>query len=472
MFILRYLSVVLITLCCASVSANPLSLFEFLSQVRNANPSIEAAKLRALALKHRIRPSATWDDPFIAAGIDEKPFDGGEGEVRRYQISQTIPFPGKIGARAEIAEKVAEASNYDALTRGRQIEVIATQAFLQAGFNKEAIRLNQNIQKIIQETTASAKARYKTGGSTHHEWLLAKLELAVLKVEAMRLERTRVSLNALLNELRNLPPETPIEIDHAGPIQHEVDPSKIISNITDQPELKAWSAQKSSASSELKLVKLSYAPDFVIQGMAMESTMNSRNMGGQSTWGVMIGVTVPLYFWRKQSELVSSARKDLMAVEAGKRALLNRLNSEIAEAQEQFKTSIDVVALYKKDVIPLTELAVKNARSAYAAKTLSLAALLDALRSKKTQELEMLAAKMDVYLAKIRMQELLSSPPVMRFAPSRPTLFGGMGGAMNMIDTSMEGSATINMGEGMSRPTRSQNLNQAPDQSMNGMGGM
>lgn len=467
MFIVKF-SFLLLTFLFASANANTLSFSEFLVQVRTANPSIEAAKLRAMALKHKIKPNATWDDPFIAAGIDERPFDGGEGEVRRYQISQTIPFPGKIRAREEIAEKVAEASEYDALTRGRQIEVIATQAFLQAGFNKEAIRLNQNIQKIIEETTASAKARYKTGGSTHHEWLLAKLELSVLKVEALRLERTRASLNALLNELRNLPPETLIEIDHAGPIQHEVDPSKILSNITDQPELKAWSSQNSSANSELKLVKLSYAPDFVIQGMAMEPTMKDSEM--KSNWGVMVGITVPLFFWRKQSELVSAAEKDRLASIAEYHGLQNRLNTELTDAKQQLKTSIDVVKLYKNDVIPLTEIAVRNARSGYAAKTLPLGQLLEALKSQKTQELELLAAQYDVIVSKTRIEELLSSPPVTRFAPSRPTLFGSsmeqMGGAGGM-----DSSPTINMGQGMSGPTRK--TTPSGDQpSSGGMGGM
>lgn len=173
------------------VSAETISLQEFLSLVTKVNPSIKASNFRTLAQKHRIKPSSTWDDPFIAAGIDEKPFDGGEGEVRRYQLSQTIPFPGKIFAKNEIAQKRAEASEFDSLTRTRQVVVIATQAYLQAGFNSRAIQLNERIQKIIEETTASAKARYKTGSSTHHEWLLAKLELARLKVEDLRLQRTR-----------------------------------------------------------------------------------------------------------------------------------------------------------------------------------------------------------------------------------------------------------------------------------------
>lgn len=469
MFIVKLIFIILPFFYFASVNATPLSLNEFLNQVRAANPSIEAAKLRALALKHRIRPSATWDDPFIAAGIDEKPFDGGEGEVRRYQISQTIPFPGKIGAREDIAEKLAQASEYDAITRSRQVEVIATQAYLQAGYNSQAIRLNQNIQKIIQDTTASAKVRYKTGDSTHHEWLLAKIELSILKVEALRLERTRTALMALLNELRNLPSETPLETDHSGPLKLEIDPSKIVTNLTEQPELKSWDFQKKIAASELKLVKLSYAPDFVIQGMAMEPTMRDSQM--KSNWGVMIGVTVPLFFWRKQSELVMAAEKDRLASISEYQNLQNRLNTELTDAKQQLKTSVDVVKLYKNDVIPLTEIAVRNAQSGYAAKTLPLGQFLEALKSQKTQELELLAAQYDVVVAKTRIEELLSSPPVTRFAPSRPTLFGS--GNMEQMSGAggMDSSPTINMGQGMSGPTR-KTAPSGDQSSSSGMGGM
>lgn len=469
MFVSKFTFILFTFVSFASANANTLSFSEFLVQVRTANPSIEAAKLRAMALKHKIKPNATWDDPFIAAGIDEKPFDGGEGEVRRYQISQTIPFPGKIEAKKEIAEKFAEASEFDAITRTRQVEIIATQAYLQAGYNKEAIRLNKNIQKIIQDTTASAKARYKTGDSTHHEWLLAKIELSILKVEALRLERTWIALMALLNELRNLPPETSLEIDHEGPLQIEIDPLKIVSNMADQPELKSWDYQTKMANSELKLIKLSYAPDFVIQGMAMEPTMGGSEM--KSNWGVMVGITVPLFFWRKQSELVAAAENDRLASIAEFQNLQNRLNTELTDAKQQLKTSIDVVKLYKNDVIPLTEIAVRNARSGYAAKTLPLGQFLEALKSQKTQELELLAAQYDVIVAKTRIEELLSSPPVTRFAPSRPTLFGSgnmgqMGGAGGM-----DSSPTINMGQGMSGPTR-KTAPSGDQSSSSGMGGM
>lgn len=448
----------------ASASSKSLSLDEYLAMVKRDNSTITASKLRALALQHKIKASSTLDDPFIAVGLDEIPFGGGKAKVRRYQISQSIPFPGKLGIRSEIAETKAESSEFGALTVMRQVQVLATQTFLRASYNKQEIILNENIQKIIQETTASAKARYRTGDASHHEWLLAKLEMSVLNVELLRLKRTQKTLAALLNELRNKPPETFIEVDYGDLLNAEDGPIEVQTNLELQPEMQVVNAQKRSAEAELKLVKLTYAPDFVIQGMAMEPLNRDPEMKEPSSWGVMVGVTIPLFFWRKQSELVDAAKKDRLATLSDYQSLKNRLNTEITDAKQQLQTSLDVVRLYKNDVIPITEIAVKNARISYASKTLPMRQLLDALRTQRTQELELLAAQMDVIVAKTRMAELLSSPPATRFAPTRPTLFGGGG---------METSSPVNMGPGISAPTQKQNAPGPNDSASSGdMGGM
>jgi cobalt-zinc-cadmium efflux system outer membrane protein len=444
-------------------SAKSLSFNEYLAVVKKDNSTIQASKLRALSLQHKIKPSSTLDDPFIAAGLDEIPFHGGKAKVRRYQISQSIPFPGKLGARSEIAEAKAESSEFVTLTVMRQVQVQATQIFLRASYNKQEILLNEKIQKIIQETTASAKARYRTGDASHHEWLLAKLEVSVLNVELLRLKRTQKTLTALLNELRNMPPDTPIDVDHMDLLNAEDGPVEVQTNLDLQPEIQAFNAQQRAARAELKLVKLTYAPDFVIQGMAMEPTMKNSEMSEPSSWGVMVGVTIPLFFWRKQSALVDAAEKDQLATLSEYQSLQNRLNTEIADAKQQLQSSRDVVKLYKNEVIPITEFAVKNARTSYASKTLPMRQFLDALRTQRTQELELLAAQLDVIVSKTRMLELLSNPPATRFAPTRPTLFGGGGG--------MEASQSVNMGSGISAPIQKQNAPGSSDSSSSVMGG-
>jgi cobalt-zinc-cadmium efflux system outer membrane protein len=420
------------------------------------NPNIQSSFLRAQALAHRIKPTGTLDDPFIAVGKDQIPIDGSMGSVTRYQISQTIPFPGKLGAKSDVAESRANSALSDAETTKREIFVFATQAFYRAYFNQQAIDSNEKVQKIIESTVESTKARYKTGDSGHHEWLLAKIELNVIEIEKLKLFREKEFLLAILNELRNKPADSTL-----GKLEVKFSSDDFIeeSSRQDQPELKSLNFQLTLADKEERFARLSYFPDFVIQGMAMYP--GPEMMEEKSNWGVMIGINIPLFFWRKQTEIVAAAVKDREATVLELKNLENRLNSEVVDAKLQFKTARDVLSLYRDSIIPTTNLAVQDAKSGYVSKRLLISQFLETLKVQKTQELEYLASQIDVELAKTRLQNLLSSPPVLRLAPLRPSLFGGgtMGNSMP--------SDTVNMGKGMSGPSRKI---KTPESNQNGSG--
>lgn len=444
---------------------NDLTLNEYLSQVKQANPILRSSALRAEALTQRITPSATLDDPFFAAGVDQIPFSGGMGSVNRYQISQNIPFPGKLSAKLSASENRANSARSDTETSSREITVLATQAYFRYYYNNKSLEFNERLIKIVESILGSTKARYKTGEGDHHEWLLAKIETSVFEVERLRLLREQKTIQAVLNELRDNPATTPI-----GTLAVEFSNSDLKQNelpsLETQPELKSLEFFVSQSENEKKLAKLSYFPDFVIQLMAMYP--NSEMMEEKSNWGVMIGINIPLYSWRKQSDLSTAATFDKEAALLEKRNVENRLNTESLDAQEQFKTARDLTVLYKDIVIPTTNLAVQNAKSGYATKRLPLAQYLETVKVQRTQELEYLAAQIDVELARTRLKELLSSPPILRFAPNKPSLFGGgsMGGGGM-------GSDTVKMGRGMSRPTQKSKGSSGPsEKDESGMGNM
>lgn len=445
-------------------SAEEVTIEAYLDEVRGSNPSIRSSQYRAQALEHRIEPVGTLDDPFFAAGVDQKPFDGSTGSVARYQISQSIPFPGKLSAKADIAENKARSAQSDFETVDREITVLATQAFYQAFFNQKALELNEKLVDLVEGAVESSKARYKTGDSIHHDWLLAKIELNVFIVERLKLTREQKTIAAVLNELRGQPTQTPI-----GPFKAiflNDDLKKDALPFNNQPELKSLDFQLSLAESEQKLAKLSYYPDFVIQGMAMKP--NSDMMNEKSNWGVMVGISLPLFFWRKQSELVISSNINREAVFLEKKNLENRLNTEVVDSKQQLKTARDIVELYQTSVMPITSLAVQNAKSGYEARRLPLSQFIETLKVQKTQELEFLAAQIDVELARTRFEKLLSSPPLLRLAPAKPSLFGGGG-----MGSSSMGSDTVNMGRGMSGPTRkSKGTSGSSESTGSGMGNM
>lgn len=450
---------------CASSFANELTLNEYLSQVRQANPVLRSQALRAEALAQRIDPSATLEDPFFAAGVDQIPFEGGMGSVNRFQVSQNIPFPGKLSAKSSAAESRANSAKSDTETSRREVAVLATQAFYRFYYNHKALELNDRLKNIVESAIGSTKARYKTGEGGHHEWLLAKVEVSIFEIERLRLLREQKTIQAVLNELRDNPATTPFGTLAAQFSDSELKDSELPS-LESQPELKSLEFFVTQAENEKKLAKLAYFPDFVIQAMAMYP--NSEMMEEKSNWGVMIGINIPLYSWRKQSDLSTAASIDKEAALLEKKNIENRLSTESIDAQEQFKTARDLTALYKSVVIPTTNLAVQNAKSGYAAKRLPLSQYLETVKVQRLQELEYLAAQIDVELARTRLKELLSSPPLLRFAPIKPSLFGGGG-----MGGSAMGSDTVNMGRGMSGPTRKSKGSPGPsEKDGSGMGNM
>lgn len=455
-------------------ASGPVAIESYVEQVRKANPNLQALRLRSEAQKERVGPAGAWDDPFFAVGPDEVPFEGGEGSVLRFQLSQAIPFPGKSGTRKKIARLRAAGSEADASTLERSLVVSAHQAFYRLYFNRNALRLNAQTRGLIEAAVESTKARYRTGDSTHHDWLLAKVELSVLEVQRLRLEREGRTLQALFNELRDLPGST--EVVLADPdfskIESQTDqgsPGESSQAITEQPEIRSLGQAIQAFEAEETLAKLGYAPDFVVQGMVMMSGHGAE----MSNWGLMVGINLPIYFLSKQSNQVSAARLEREAATAELRGLENRLRVELNDARQQLATSRDVVRLYRKEVMPSTDIAARNAQTAYAARKLPLSQLLDALRVQRVQSLELTAAQIDLALASVRVRELLSSPPMIRLAPARPSLFGasGMGGTGGMSEGS---SGSIRMGEGMSGSTqdRTQQRGQQQDsEETSGMGG-
>ncbi len=444
--------------------ADSLTLEEYLSQVRQANPAIQSTQFRTKAFESRVDPAGALDDPFIAMGVDEVAFGSEPGYVTRYQVSQAIPFPGKLSTKSAIAVDRASSASSDAETLKREVTVLATQAFFRVYYNLKALELNSRLQEIIQGTVASTKSRYETGGEGHHELLLAKIEISTFDVDRLRLQREQKTLQAVFNELRGKTADTPlgdlsVTFSDRGLVESE------LPSLASQSELKSLDSFVTQAEKEEKLAGLAYYPDFVIQGMAMDPS--SDMMDARSNWGVMVGVNIPLYAAQKQSKLLNATIQDKKAAIQERSSLENRLNTELIAAKEQFKTAKDVVELYKSTVMPTTNLAVSNAKSSYVAGRLLLTEYLDTLKVQRTQELEYLAAQIDIELARTRLKELLSAPPVLRLAPTKPSLFGGrdMGGGM--------GSDTVNMGDGMSGPTRKPKSSSGPiDSGGSGMGGM
>ncbi len=448
------------------------SLSEFVASVKKSNPDLDAQSKMTKADKFRANASGYWDDPFIAVGPDDVPTSDHGGGMMRFQISQTIPFPGRNRARKDADLARANASEALAVSSERELTVMAAQLYARAFYSQAAATANREQQSLLKDILNSTRSRYKTGTGGHHELLLAQLEISNLEIEYLRLSRELKVLKAKMNELKAAPPADPIILEKVS-LSDSV-PQSFEEAMKSQPELIAAEADIAVSRSELKSAKLSYFPDIVLQAMYMQprggpmtDDMGVTEEAESPSYGFMIGVTLPIFSFGKQANLSSSAQAGLDANSARRRALENRLRTEWLEATAQEETAVDLLKLYKNEIIPNTDLAARTGRSAYVARRLPLSQFVEILRAKRTQLLEQTAAEIDVTMAKLRKIYLLSRASQFRLAPMRPTFFGGA--AMGSMDE--ENSGAVNMGSGMRAPVI-QKKTQSQQNDSSGMEGM
>jgi len=416
-------------------SSAVLSLPDYLMEVISQNPAVSSSIKRQEAAKNLARASGSLDDPVFSFGMEDIPVSGEDmGSVRKYQLTQSFPFPGKRSTKEEIANKQAFIGAANVETTKREFRVLGTQTYYRVLYNQYAQKLNHDLKGLLESQVASSSNQYKSGEGSHHEWLVVKVAVGTLEVEASRLKRESRTLQALFNELRGQPADTTFP---ALALQESKSSSDTWDTLVGaQPELIGLKALLETAELERSLARKSYLPDFMIQGMYMEPRQSMTEE--KPSWGFMVGMGIPIYSAMNQSSRVEAATALLEARRNDQEALTRRLRSEFIDSQEQLQSAIDIVTLYKTLVLPNAQLTVQSAKSGYANRRLPLAEFIDSLKINRQLQLEYLAAQIDAELAKARASELLSSPPLLRLAPSKPSIFGSssMGENMGMAGSS------------------------------------
>lgn len=437
-----------------------LTLSAFVAAVETESPQLDAARLRTRAAKLRTGPARALPDPFVAIGIDELALGPTEEDgarswprpVLRYQVNQTFPLPPERNARRDAAAASAELVGRDVEVTRRALRVAAVQLFLRARYVEAALRTNAELAEALDDVIASASARYMTGDTAHHDVLLATAERALLDRDALVLRRTLAVLHAEMNELRGRPADEEVPRLVDDPPSSPRRPLSLGAALAQQPELLGASSAVAAADARIRVAETTGHPDLSLQVMAMQSFMPDM----PSNVGAMVGVTVPIYWKRKQAPTIDAAKVERQAVQRYKDALQRRLEAEWVAAQRAYETSVDTVRLYEDDVLPATRAALESSKTAYVTQQVPFVELLGVLRVTLAVELELVAAQTDVRLAQLRLEELLAMPTVVRIAPGAPTLFGGMGagmsGAAGMGADTMPSARPIQMGTGMRPP--------------------
>jgi len=343
-------------------SASALTLKQAEELALSNNPALHSADSNVLAMAAIPPQAGSLPDPTLslnALNLPVNSFSTTQENMTQMQlgISQSLPFPGKLGLKQEAAESIAEAasSNRDELRLLllRNVRV----HWWNLSYLDKALMIVQKNQALLRNLVRVSEAKYKTGKGLQQDVLLAQLELSKLLEKELSLKFERADQVAKLNALLGRDSATLVELPDNLP--------EISSSTPDVASLKQWAKDNrpmlisltrhiDAAGSMVALAEKDYYPDFKLAAAyGVRQGVNPANRQSRSNLGsIMLSMTLPIYTGSKQDRALDQRKAEKAKAQYSWEDGLNRVNAEIDIAASDLRIAREQLSLFKQGIIP------------------------------------------------------------------------------------------------------------------------
>lgn len=386
----RFISTLTAIVLAASVAdaalAGPSALSDLLDQARQHNPALRAARQRARVLEAERGPAGAWPNPTVGF-IDERDPSGLEGveaeRIRHYNVSQTVPFPGKLSSEALM--KRHEARLAESEYRAMQLEVfhnIRREAYRLYTAERAQELTDQGIA-VMKSTLRSAQARLAGGQTSTVDVFMAQTELRRMENLAIDQRLERESAQIELDTLLGLPTTT---------AQEGVEPPDLVAPSQSLDELLALAAarnpiiqsghhERAHSETRLRRSRLEYAPDF---GLFIERQTKDAGPAGRQ---LGLSLSVPLWVTRPAGS-VRAAEEHRVETEAQAEAREREVRRQVHWEYVQTMGHLQKALQYRDAILPGTDSTLRVLREQYASGRVDFLKLLEGFRAWVNANLE------------------------------------------------------------------------------------
>ncbi|MBI4369073.1 MAG: TolC family protein [Elusimicrobia bacterium] len=357
-----------------------MALAEAVAAAKERNPDILAARKRWESAQALILPAKTWPDPELGVeywGFPKSGLNVGAAPEKWYDVSQAVPFPGKLSLRGKAAshkarqeEELYRATERDVLTKLKEAYFDLLYADRAIGIFKESVEAMRRFARI-------AESKYSVGKASQSDVLRAQVELSKMLNMLVTLDQDRETLQARLNAILDRDPEEPVvptEEPPLAPFDHTFADLERMA-LENRPEIHAASHHVDHMKAELAASRADYLPDTMIQ-------YSRRMMEGQRPDAIaMLKLNLPfVWFWR-QNSLIKSVKSEKDHADAMLRSARAMTRYETKEFLVHVQTSRRLVDLYKTTVLSQAEQSLRVAEAAYQSEKIGFLELLDSERA-------------------------------------------------------------------------------------------
>jgi outer membrane protein TolC len=378
-------------------------------QVLARNPTLAQMAAAYQAASARYPQVASLEDPMFMGKV--APGAVGIDEVRDHwymvEVSQKLPWCGKLALRGENAQADASAAGHDVDDLRLQLVESARTAFYDYYLAARALEVNAENLDLLKKFEASAEDRYTKGLVPQQDILQARVEIGREQDRRLALEEARQIAVARINTLMHLPPESPLP-----PPPEDAPPPEALSGpealraaaLARRPDLQALADRIRAEEARLALARKEFYPDFEVAA-GYDAFWDVRSQRPE----VNVRLNLPIYLAKRRAA-VDEARARIAERQAELARQTDQVNYQVQEAYEKVARSERSVRLYEKTILPDARKNVEAAQSAYETGKVPLVTLLDAQRNRVMLRDRYYEAVADYFRRRATLERVVGGP--------------------------------------------------------------
>lgn len=344
----------------------PLALDDMVARALERNPRIMAAAREAEAYSFKIIPARTLPDPMIEfslmnMGLSSFTLGMDPQSGLGVSLSQDFPFPGKLRLKGEIAASAHGRKLEEMESVKREVIRKLKDSYYELFFTRRALAIYSRQKELLLQARKLSEEKYAVGGGAQSDILKAMTAISKMDEMIIPMREMATSLETEINLALDYPPDRPL-----GEIT--VAETAVLTDTL--AELRARALEASPMVREAKLMvgenekmtamaRKEFFPDIrVTAGWEYKGALTDM-------FKAMIGLEIPLYQHRRQSNWLKEARAMETASRASATAVANDTLAMLTENYLQARTAASLIALYQNQLRLQARLTVESSLANY-----------------------------------------------------------------------------------------------------------
>lgn len=344
----------------------PLGLDDLVIRALERNPRIMAAAKEAEAYSFKIVPARTLPDPMVEfslmnMGLSSFSLGMDPQSGLGVSLSQGFPFPGKLRLRGEIAASAHGRKLEEMESVKREVIRELKDSYYELFFVRQALAIYSRQKGLLLQARNLSEEKYAVGGGAQSEILKAMTAYSKMDEMIIPMREMTTALEVKINLTLDFPPDQPL----SAPTASE---NAVLTDTLAELRVKALDASPMVREAKLMsgesekmtaMARKEFFPDFkVTAGWEYKGRLSDM-------FKAMIGLEIPLYQHRRQSNWLKDARAMEASSRANAAAVANDILAMLTENYLQAKTAASLIALYQNQLRLQARLTVESSLANY-----------------------------------------------------------------------------------------------------------